>query len=190
MLKIPLKYLPIIGIALIFAVIAFFLIKADHKGIEAPLLTDLISEEGLNLKNIHYIQDNPEKGARWVLDADEVKFSKDRKHISFNKFRLKLEPENDLSMELVGKSGDYNQVSNEINLRGGLEGYTSSGYRIKTEQILFKQKEGYLKTDETVRLIGPFFTLEGRGLIVNLNRETLKILSDVHTKIDKESLVL
>jgi lipopolysaccharide export system protein LptC len=61
---------------------------------------------------------------------------------------------------------------------------------MKTEQIIFKQKEGYLETDEMVRLTGQFFSVVGRGLFVDLNKETLKILSDVQTKIDKESLNL
>ena len=190
MKKVPLKYLPVIGIALILSIIAYFMIRAGYKGGEAPVLTDLISEDGLNLKNIHYIQDNPDEGGRWVLDADEVRFSKDRQHISFNKFRLKLEPENDLSLELVGTSGDYNKISNEINLRGDLEGYTGNGYRIKTEHILYKQKEGYLKTDEPVEITGPLFSVTGRGLRVNLESETIKILFDVTTLIDKRSLVL
>ena len=137
-----------------------------------------------------HIQDNPEEGAKWVLDANEVRFSEDRQHISFNDFHLKLEPENSIFIELVGNSGDYDKASNEINLRGNLKGNTGNGYNIFTGHILYKQKDGYLKTDDLVEIKGPFFSVKGKGLFVNLANETIKIMKDVVTSIEGESLVL
>lgn len=185
-----LKYLPILGIILLLAIIGFFVVKAGYERTGDSILTDSISEEGLRLKNIHYIQDNPGEGVRWVLDANEVKFSKDRQHISFNNFQMKLEPENSPSWELEGSKGDYNKNSNEINLKGDLRGYTENGYRIFTEHLLYKQKGGYLKTDEPVKITGPFFTVTGKGLHLNLKQETLRIINDVTTLIERGSLIL
>jgi len=190
MMKLQLKYLPIIGIIAIFAVIGFFLIKVGYEGVEDTVLTELVPDEGLRLKNIHYIQDNPDEGAKWILDADEVKLSKDRQHFSFNKFHLKLEPENNFSIELVGSSGDYDKTSDEINLRGDLEGHTENGYRISTDHILYKQKEGNLNADGPVEITGPFFSVTGRGLHVNLEEETLRIISNTKTLIKRGSLIL
>jgi LPS export ABC transporter protein LptC len=189
-MKLQLKYLPIMGIIAIFAVIGLFLIKAGHEGVEDTILTDLIPDEGLRLKNIHYIQDNPDEGAKWILDADEVKFSKDRQHLSFNKFHLKLEPENNFAIELVGSNGDYDKTSDEINLRGDLEGHTENGYRISTDHIIYKQKDGHLKADGPVEINGPFFSVTGRGLYVNLGKETIRIISNTTTFIKRESLIL
>jgi LPS export ABC transporter protein LptC len=185
-----LKYLPIMGIAGLLALIGFFLIKSAHQGIEDSILIEQVLDEGLRLKKIHYIQDNPDEGTRWVLDADEVMFSKDRQRISFNKFHLKLEPENNISIELEGNRGDYDKTSDEMSLKGHLEGYTDNGYRISTEDIVYKQKEGHLNTDGPVEVIGPFFSVKGRGFHLNLENKTIKIISDVTTLIERESLVL
>jgi len=188
-MKQHLKYLPVLGIIALLAVIGFFLIKAVHEDVEDEVFTELPTTEGLRLENIQFIQDNPDEGARWILDANEVMMSEDRQHMSFNRFHLKLEPENNYSIDLVGTSGDYDRTADEINLHGNLEGHTENGYRISTDHILFRQKEGNLSTDGPVEINGPFFSVTGRGLRINLEKETIRILSNTKTFIKKGSLL-
>ena len=188
-MKLHLKYLPVLGIIALLAVIGFFLIKAVHEDVEDEVFTELPTTEGLRLENIQFIQDNPDEGARWILDANEVMMSEDRQHMSFNRFHLKLEPENNYSIDLVGTSGDYDRTADEINLHGNLEGHTENGYRISTDHILFRQKDGNLSTDGPVEINGPFFSVTGRGLRINLEKETIRILSNTKTFIKKGSLL-
>jgi LPS export ABC transporter protein LptC len=189
-MKLHLKYLPVLGIIALLAVIGFFLIKAVYEDVEDEVLTELPVMEGLRLENIQFIQDNPDKGARWILDANEVMMSEDRQHMSFDRFHLKLEPENNFAIDLVGSSGDYDRTADEINLRGDLEGNTENGYRISTDHVLFRQKEGNLSADGPVEINGPFFSVTGRGLRINLEKETIRILSNTRTFIKKGALVL
>jgi LPS export ABC transporter protein LptC len=190
MLRIPLKSLPIIGIVTLFAVIGFFLVKADYKGIIKDTISRSTgSEEGFELKNIHYMQNNPDEDAKWVLDADRVTFTKDRQLISFDKFRFKLELENNTTVEFKGDKGDYDKNSHEINLWGDLSGYMDSGYGLYTEHILYRQKEGFLESDKPVKITGPFFSVEGKELQYDLKREILRIDSDVTTLILRGSLI-
>jgi LPS export ABC transporter protein LptC len=90
----------------------------------------------------------------------------------------------------VGSSGEYDRTADEINLHGDLEGRTENGYRISTDHILFKQKEGNLSADGPVEINGPFFSVTGRGLRINLEKETIRILSNTRTHIQKGSLVI
>lgn len=184
------KHWPLIGIAVLFLVVGLYIIGARKDMVKAPGLSDIVGEEGLKLKNISYAQNDSNKGMRWTLDAQEVKFSKDKTYISFKDFRLKLRPLNRPTVELEGKRGDYDRNSGEINLHGDLQAYTDNGYRIITEHILYKEKEGYLKTEKPVTILGPFFSVSGRGLYYNPEKETLRILSDVTTRIARESLIL
>ncbi len=166
------------------------MIKAPKKFTEDQFLLETVAGDGLKMTNIHYIQNNPLEGVKWILDAREGASSKDMQRISFKTFRLKLEPQNGSSMELKGKSGEYDKRSNEINLRGDLYGMIDDEYKIFTDQLIIQQKEGYLRTEEPVRVIGPFFSIEGKGLFLNFEEETLRILSNVTTRIDRTSLVL
>ena len=184
------KHWPLLGIAILLLVVALYIMGAQKEIIKGSLLPDIVGEEGLKLKNVSYAQNDPDKGMKWTLDAREVKFSKDKTFISFKDFQLKLRPQNRPTVELKGKKGDYDRNSGEINLHGDLHAQTDNGYRITTEHILYKEKEGYLKTEEPVRIHGPFFSVAGRGLYYNPEKETLKIHSDVTTRIAKESKIL
>jgi len=188
MKKFPTRYWPLMGLVILFVLIGYYLIKARHEIIEDLVLTDRVSDKGLKLENIHYIQNSPDEGVKWILDAKEVQFSKDRTFMSFRNFRLKLNPENKPSIQLEGESGDYDKSSSQLHLRGDLQGHTDNGYRILTDYILYSQKEGYLKTDKPVKIIGPFFSVTGQGMYLNLDGETLSIMSDVTTLINRESL--
>lgn len=190
MRKIPLKYLPILGIVILLSIIGIFLFRANDDSLQRKIIKEIIPKEGFKSKNIKVTQTDPNKGATWVLEAKEFKYSKDGDKIQFYKFNINIEPEQDLHIELAGDKGEYNRKTNEINLYGDLKGVTNRGYSLFTDHILFKQKENYLKTDDKVTLIGPFFIIKGKGLFVDLKKETLKILSEVNSKIDKESLIL
>ncbi len=184
------KHWPLLAIAILLLVVGLYIIGAQKEIMKASLPSDIVGEEGLKLKNVSYSQDDPNQGMRWTLDAKEVKFSKDKTFISFKDFRLKLRPLNRPTVELEGKRGDYDRNSGEINLNGNLQAYTDNGYRITTEHILYNEKEGYLKTEKPVRILGPFFSVAGRGLYYNPEKETLRIFSDVTTRITRESWTL
>lgn len=177
MVKTPLKYLPIAGILVLLCVIGYYLIKAGYKGIN-PALSELIPETGLTVKDFHTSQDDPEEGTGFVLDADEGTWSQDRQRVSLKRFRLKLEPLDSPAMEIKGNEADWDTVSKVINLSGDLRG-EGGEYRIFTEYLSYEQKDGVLKTDEPVRITGPFFSMSGKGLIFYTEKETFEIVSDI-----------
>lgn len=184
------KHWPLLGIGILLLVVGIYMMGAQSQIVKESVLSEILPEEGLKLKNISYSQNDPDQGMKWTLDATEVKFSKDKTFISFKDFRLKLSPQNRPSVKVEGKRGDYNRKSGEINLRGDLQAYTNNGYRIITDHVLYQEKEGYLRTEEPVTVLGPFFSVDGRGLYYDLKKETLRISSDVTTRIEKDDLVL
>lgn len=191
MKKIPIKYLPLLGIALLIIIIGLFLIRAGHESLQDAVFTDIVSKEGLSIKGgLHFFGINTDDDTKWELKADEAKSSIDGTQTQLSKFKFKLESAGKFSIEIEGDRADYNKTADEIVLKGALKGLTDKGYRINTDQILFNRKEGYLKTDEAVKLTGPFFVTTGKGLFVDLKKETLEILSDVKTIIENGSLGL
>ena len=184
------KHWPLIGIGVLLIVVSIYFFKSQTATVRELILTNVDSKEGLKLENIHYTHTDPDAGIQWSLDATEARFSKDRRFVSFRNFRLRFEAENRPSMELEGKSGDYDKESEEIDLRGDVKGFTATGYSILTDQLLYKQREDCLETKKMVKISGPFFSIEGQGLYVDLRMENLKIISDVTTRINEGSLVL
>ena len=179
---------PLVGIGILLGVVVFYLIRSGRDIIQDFPLKEIVAGEGLRLKDIHYSQDDPDKGLKWVLDAKEVRFSGDKSSIHFNEFRLTVEPENRSSFRLKGKRGDYSRDSGEINLWGDLEGFSGNEYRIATEHILINEKRGHLSTEKPVKIFGSFFSVTGRGLFLDLEKRRVKILSDVTAIVNEESL--
>lgn len=165
--------------------VGFYLLrsKADKEMVRQPIVTEADLEDGITITDIHYTQDDPEKGMQWVLDAEKVKFSPDRTYFSFRTFHLKLFPKDRAPFELSGQRGDYNKATGQINLSGDIKGFSARGYRIYSERLLYNHDEGFLETDEFVRITGPFFTVAGKGLYFDLEREHLRMRSGVTTTI-------
>ena len=182
------KHWPLILIGVLLTVVSFYLAKPGKEIVQGPVAEDIAPKEGLKLKDIHYTQDDPDARIKWVLDAKEVTFSEDKNFIIFDDFRLEMLPEDRPWFKLNGQKGEYSRDSGDMRLWGNLKGSSQNGYRITTELIRINEKQGYMKTDKPVKIFGPFFSVKGRGLFIDLEKESIKILSDVTTTIFKESL--
>jgi len=183
------KQWPLVGLAILLVIVAFYVLRSGKEIIQNSLIKEIVPGEGLKLKDIHFSQDDPDKGLKWVLDAKEVRFSGDRSSVYFNDFQLRVEPENRPFLRVKGKRGDYSRDSGEINLWGDLEGFSGDGYRIVTEHILINEKLRYLSTEKPVKIFGSFFSVKGRGLFIDLEKERVKIASNVTATVNKESLI-
>jgi LPS export ABC transporter protein LptC len=180
------KYWPLMGVAILVVVVGFYLVQAQRNSPRKPVEPDVSTEEGLKLEDIHFTQDSPDDKVKWVLDAKEARLSKDKEVISFHRFRLRLEPQKRPRVELEGERGEYYRTSGEIRLQGGLKGTTEDGYSMVTQSAVYLDKQGRLETKDPIKITGPFFCVEGQGLQLNVEKETVQILSDVTALIDKD----
>ncbi len=171
---------------MVLAAVGFYIFQGLRGPAQGPVARDILSGEGLQLKDIHYVQDNPDEGLKWILDAEEVRFSEDRRSIKFRHFQLEVQPERRAAFRLKGERGDYSRETGVIQLWGGLEVTTATGYSMHTGHVLIDEKKRHLRSDESVRISGPFFTVSGQGLFVDLEKEKLKILSGVTAIFEKE----
>lgn len=146
--------------------------------------------EGLRLKEIRYTHEDPERGMRWELDAAQVTFSEDRNFMVFTDFLLTLKPEARPVIKVQGKRGEYRRLSGIITLTGDVKAETDDGYRILSDRLVVHERARTVETDLPVTLIGPFFTVDGTGLFVDLPGETLKVLSQVTTRAAGKALGL
>jgi LPS export ABC transporter protein LptC len=181
MAKIPLKYLPVAGIIFLLCIIGYFLFNTGNQ--RGKGLDEMLPDTGLTVKYFHYSEDN------LILDADEGTYSRDKQRVILNNFYLKLVPLNSPSMEIKGEKAEWDRSLKVINLRGNLQGYSNNGYGLFTEHLIYEQQDGVLKTDEPVKITGPFFSVKGKGLLCYLERQRFKIISDITALIEKGSLI-
>ncbi len=183
------KQWPLIALALVLLVAVFYLVRSGRETAENGIVRDLMSGEGVKLQDIHYTQDDPDARIKWVLDAREVRFSQDRRTIFFHGFRLSMTPRDRPWFRLNGKEGRYSRDTGDMQLWGDLKGTSGNGYTILTQRMIINEKRGVVRTDQPVRIMGPLFSVDGRGLTADMKTERLKVLSHVTTTIHKGSFV-
>jgi len=174
----------------LLAAMTVYLFQARRQPVEQKAAQDKESEEGIRLKDIHYVQDDPAQKVKWALDASEAKISKDQQFVTFVDFRVTLKPESRPAVTVQGKQGEFDKRTGQLVLQGDLTGETEDGYRFTTEQAVYHHKEGYLETDKAVKISGAFFSIEGKGLLLDLGKEKLQILSNATTLIYGEPPIL
>jgi LPS export ABC transporter protein LptC len=184
------KSLPLIGVVILFAVIGFFLVRTDTEESEKMIPNVTVPKADISSENFKVTETDPDKGTKLTLEADEGSYSneKDGEIGSFKGFRLTYQTKETLDFELEGMNGEFDRAKNEINLSGGLKGKTGDGYLIYTERITIQQNENCIKSDEAVTVEGPFFRITGKGLFMDLEKKTLKILKDVNSVFDTEAI--
>lgn len=186
MAKIPIKLLPLVGIIILLAVIGFFLVESEKEYVEDPSHEETVPAADVSARKFKVTQPDSDKGTTYVLEADEGGYLNGVGWCK--KFRMKLNTKDGLDLELEGNKVEINREKNEIIFSGEIEGKTSDCYLIYTENLIFQEKEGSLKSDEIVTIVGPFFRMTGKGLFVDLKKETIDILKDINSTFDKESL--
>jgi LPS export ABC transporter protein LptC len=184
------KHWPLVAIGLLLAIMTAYLFQPGKEPVKQAVTQEKESEEGIRLKDIHYVQDDPSRKIKWVLDASEAKLSKDQQVVTFADFHVTLHPEKRPTVTLKGKQGEFDKGTGRLLLQGDLQGETEDGYRFATEQAIYHHKEGYLETDRAVKISSGFFSIQGQGLFLDVGKEKLQILSKVTTLIHGEPPIL
>jgi LPS export ABC transporter protein LptC len=174
----------------LLATMTVYLFHAGRQPAKPAATQEKESEEGIRIKDIHYVQDDPSQKVKWVLDASEAKLSKDQQVVTFADFHITLHPEERPAVTLKGRQGEFDKRTGRLLMQGDLQGESQDGYRFATEQVIYHHKEGYLETDRAVKISSGFLSVEGQGLFLDVGKEKLRILSKVTTLIYGEPPVL
>ncbi|HDR14464.1 MAG TPA: LPS export ABC transporter periplasmic protein LptC [Desulfobacteraceae bacterium] len=178
------RHWPLIGVAVVIVVAGFFFLHSLTGDGKLALLSGFVPGEGFKLNRIHYTNEDPEKGLRWVLDAGEVTFSEDKNYMVFKDFYLVVEPEGRPAITVKGSRGEYERPAGMITLTGDVKAETDEGYSILSDRLIVDEAKRTVSTDLPVTMSGPFFLVDGTGLFIDLHRETLDVHSLVTTKIN------
>jgi LPS export ABC transporter protein LptC len=136
----------------------------------------------LRLDRVHYTETR-EGVKEWELEATSAVYRKEGETMILEKIRATFYGRNQESYHLVGEKGKFNTQTKVIEVYDGVKIDSSDGYHIRTRTLKYQADQKELHTSDPVELEGPTMRVEGVGMVVDLNRERVKILGGVTTTL-------
>ena len=141
----------------------------------------------LKLDRIHYMETR-EGMKEWELDAASASYFKEDGTILLQKVRATFFGKNEENYSLVGEKGKFNTQTKMIEVYEGVKINSSDGYQMRTHSLAYSAEKKILSTQDPVEIKGPEFFMAGTGMIVDLQRQRLKVLGGVTTTFTPQAI--
>ena len=146
----------------------------------APARPDAAAD--LKLDRVHYTETR-EGMKEWELEAVSAVYYQEKETIVLEKVRGTFYGKNEESYTLVGERGKFNTQTKVIEVFDGVKIDSSHGYHMRTQSLQYRAEQRELTTSDPVEIKGPDMQVEGVGMVVELNRECLRIMGGVTTTL-------
>ncbi len=169
--------LAIISSGLLVAMIWFmFKPPAEEKeqAITSPLTADL------QLKKVKYTETR-EGVKEWELEAFSMGYFQEEETVVCERIKATFFGQNEVSYTLTGAKGKFNVKTKIIEVFDGVRIDSSDGYHLRTPSIKYLAEKRELISTDLVQMEGPRCRVEGRGMIVDIAQQRIKLLNQVRT---------
>jgi LPS export ABC transporter protein LptC len=136
----------------------------------------------LKLDRVHYTETREGK-KEWELEAASAVYYREENTLALEKVRATFYGKNQETYVLVGEKGRYNTQTKVIEVYDGVKVDSSLGYQLRTQGLRYQADQKELSTSDPVEMKGPDMQVEGVGLVIELNRQCLRILGGVTTTL-------
>ena len=149
-------------------------------GKHPPVKSDVAAD--LKLDRVHYTETR-EGMKEWELEAASAVYYREQNTLALEKVRATFYGKNQETYVLVGEKGRYNTQTKVIEVYDGVKVDSSLGYQLRTQGLRYQADQKELSTSDPVEMKGPDMQVEGVGMVIELNRQCLRILGGVTTTL-------
>ena len=149
------------------------------QGKKDPVKEPVIAAD-LQLNRVKYTETR-EGIKEWELEAASVRYFEDENTLFFEQVKATFFGKNQETYVLVGKRGKINTQTKALEVFDGVKLDSSDGYQMQTQSLKYQAERRELMTSDPVEMSGPQLRVQGTGLIVELNRQRMKVLKKVTT---------
>ncbi|MGQ9695074.1 MAG: LPS export ABC transporter periplasmic protein LptC [Thermodesulfobacteriota bacterium] len=134
----------------------------------------------LQLKKVKYTETR-EGVKEWELEAFSVGYFQEEGIVVCEKVKATFFGQNEVSYTLTGIKGKFHIKTKVIEVFGGVKIDSTDGYHFRSPSIKYLAEKRELVTEDLVEMAGPRFRVEGQGMIIDIDRQLLKVLNQVST---------
>jgi len=166
-----------------FVLINLWLNLQERKGEEEKAEPPEISHDraDMHMEKIRLVEDKQGRKT-WELEAKTIQQYQDENVMVLEEVKVTFYGKDGRSFVLSGKQGKVYQNSKDIELKGDVLLTSSDGYWLKTQSVAYHHQKKKATTSDSVEIEGEQIRLEGKGMEVDMEAQTFKILHQVKTR--------
>ncbi len=159
-------------------------LRAGLRGGKNTETVEKVSTEGadMQLKKIRFVEDKQGEKT-WELEAESVNQYQEQNILVLEDVKLTFYAKEGRIIYLTAKQGKIYQDSKNVDLTGEVVLTSSDGYQLKTHSASYRHSEKIVSTSDPVEIDGEQIQLTGKGMLVNVEAKTFKVLSQVKTHL-------
>jgi LPS export ABC transporter protein LptC len=136
----------------------------------------------MRLEKIRFVEDKHGQKT-WELEAKSVHQYQEQNIMVLEDVRVTFYAKEGRTIYLTGKQGKVYQDSKNVELVGDVVLTSSDGYQLKTYSVSYRHLGKIVSTSDPVEIDGEQLRLTGKGMLVDIEAKTFKILSQVKTQL-------
>ena len=132
----------------------------------------------VKLENVTYSTVNDDNIKEWELKADSARYFEDRELLFLEEVEVTLYSD-DKIYHLTGNAGRFNTKTRDIEMKGQVEVVMPDSTELHTETLNYDHQKKLMTSKNKVSIRREKVTINGVGVVINLNEKKLLILDKV-----------
>lgn len=156
----------------------------ERKASEAVEKVPKVFTEGadMRLEKVRFMEDKHGQKT-WELEANSVRQYQEQNMLVLEDVKLTFYAKEGRIFYLTSKQGKVYQDSKNVDLVGNVVLTSNDGYELKTQSASYHHQEHMVSTPDPVEIDGEQIRITGKGMLVDVEAKTFKILSEVKTQL-------
>jgi len=154
--------------------------KASEAAVEIPKPST--GDASQELQKVHFVEDKHGRKT-WELEAKTVRLYQEENISVLEDVKVTFYAKEGRIFYLTAKQGKVHQDSKDVELMGDVVLTSNDGYQLKTQSASYQHSEKTVSTSDPVEIEGEQIRLTGKGMLVNMDDKTFKVLSQVKTQL-------
>jgi LPS export ABC transporter protein LptC len=136
----------------------------------------------MRLEKVRFMEDKHGQKT-WELEAKSVHQYEGQNMMVLEDVKLTFYAKEGRIFYLTSKQGKVYQDSKNVDLTGDVVLTSNDGYALKTQSASYRDAEKIVSTPDPVEIEGEQLRMTGKGMVVNVEAKTFRILSQVKTQL-------
>ena len=154
--------------------------KASEAELKIP--DSSTGEASQEMQKVHFVEDKHGRKT-WELEANTIRLYQEENISVLEDVKVTFYAKEGRIFYLTAKQGKVHQVSKDVELTGDVILTSNDGYQLKTQSASYQHSEKTVSTSDPVEIEGDQIRLTGKGMWVNMDDKTFKVLSQVKTQL-------